>query len=112
MENCEANPGRAYVLRHKTTVEEQPVVQYLIYYPAAGKDFTVDADHEEAILDTTLQVDFHRAEESADGGHSLCTVSVYSAAVPRLKLFSEGRRLEYEMEDVDFSLTFFELLSS
>ena len=110
MENCEANPGRAYVLRHKTVVHEQPVVQYLIYYPAAGAGFTVNADHEEALLDTTLQVDFYRSEDTASEGSGLCTVSIYSAAAPRLKIFSEGRRVDYELEDVVFDLTLFELV--
>jgi len=57
-------------------------------------------------------VDFHRSEDSASEGICLCSVSVYSAAAPRLKIFSEGRRLEYELEDVDVDLTLFELMAS
>lgn len=107
---CLTDPDRAYVLHHETTREGQPIHQYLIYYPAAESTTAIETDHDTSLLGTTLTVDYLSTDEETD--YVLCTVSIYAQRAPKLKICSDGEPLEYEITNVAYDLTLFEILSA
>ncbi len=108
LDSCLSDPNRAYVLRHNRIVEETPVIQYLVYYPA-GVETSIEADHELGAFGTKLLVDFETG--GSEENTNLCTISIYTERVPNLQIFIDGQKLAHTVTDVSYGLTLFEMIA-
>ena len=110
LDSCLSAPDRAYALRHELDHNEQHIVQYLVYYPAADLQVSIDTDQNQTPFGSQLTVNFAHTEEPT--GYNLCTVSLYTDRVPKLKVQNDGTPIEVEVTDVNYNLTLFELMST
>ena len=110
LDGCLSAPNQAYALRHELDHNGAHIIQYLIYYPAAGSQTAIDTDLDSTLLGSKMIVNFAHTDETTD--YNLCAISVYDEQVPVLEVQSDGAPLHVSITDVTYNLTLFEILSS
>lgn len=97
IEDCEKEPRTAYVLKYyKEEPDSEERVRYLIYIPNAKVESTGISD---GIFGTTLRMEF----ESYDAAENVVLITRTGEDASKVKIYLDDKKLDIEMEEVDFS---------
>ena len=109
MKACDEDPSKTYALQYQTESGEQKATHYLIYRPSSDKNSDVSTELQSGLFGSNIKVDFHDSAYPAGTGNQLTCISNYSNKFAGLKVFSDGKRVDCEITEVDYNPVLFEI---
>lgn len=107
---CDGDPSKTYALRYQTESGEQKATHYLIYRPSADKNADVSTGLQSGLFGANIQVTFHDNTDPAGTGNQLTCISNYSNKFAGLKVYSDDKKIDCEITEVDYNPTLFKII--
>ena len=106
---CDEDPSKTYALHYQTESGEQRATHYLIYYPSADKNTEVRTSIQNGLLGANIEVNFNESTNPASTGNQLTCISNYSTKFAGLKVYSDDKKIDCEITEVDYNPALFEI---
>jgi hypothetical protein len=104
---CDEDPSKTYALHYQTESGEQKESHYLIYRPSAGEART---GLQSGLFGTNIEVNYHDNTRPAGTENQLTCISNYSNKFAGLKVFSDGKKIDCKITEVDYNPVLFKII--
>ncbi len=107
---CDEDPSKTYALHYQTESGEQKATHYLIYRPSADKNTDVSTGLQSGLFGANIEVTFQDNTDPPGTGNLLTCISNYSNKFAGLKVYSNGKKVDFEITEVDYNPALFEVI--
>jgi len=104
IDECDDDPSKTYALRYRTEEFGRKKTHYLIYTPSSGVASSTDIRHANGLFARNLDVRIR--EFDTEDKYKLQSISYTASDIfPGLKISINGKKIDCDITDVDYSPT-------
>lgn len=110
IEACNDDPSKTYALSYKAQRNENNITTYLVYRPANDAFTDVETRTNSGLFGTKIEVDFVQSQNKNPRENGLISVTSTSNKHADLKITLNGKKIDYEITEVDYNPAIIELI--